>query len=258
MENMRWILLLAGIVIVLGIYIYGRLQGWLEARPDPSDARHEPGGGRDFDPLFDDPQEDEQVDAELEHLGQLIAEEAKPQHTVHTRTSPETEPPAEPEPPVEPEPPAKPAPASAPDRVISLFVLAPGGVPFRGTFLIEALEKAGLEYGDMQIFHRRERHSGSDAVLFSVANLVEPGTFDLSAMEHFTTRGLVLFLQLPGPFDAIRAFDAMVEAARSLADSLEGNVCDATRSVLTNQTIAHMREGVVDYQFRHRVAHKAS
>jgi cell division protein ZipA len=253
MENMRWILLLAGIVIVLGIYIYGRLQGWLETRPDPSAGRREPGGGREIDPLFDDPLEDEPVDVELEHLGQMFAAEEKPQDTMHTRTppvDPVVDPPAE--------PPAKPAPASEPDQVISLFVLAPGGVPFRGTFLIEALEKAGLEYGDMQIFHRRERHNGSDAVLFSVANLVEPGTFDLAAMEHFTTRGLVLFLQLPGPFDAIRAFDAMVEAARSLADSLEGNVCDATRSVLTRQTIAHMRENVVDYQFRHRVSHKAS
>ena len=258
MENMRWILLLVGIVIVLGIYIYGRLQGWLETRPDPSAGRREPGGGREIDPLFDDPQELGQVDVELEHLGQLIAEEAKPQHTTDTRPPPVAHPPAEPVMEAATERPEKPAPASEPDQVISLFVLAPGGVPFRGTFLIEALEKAGLEYGDMQIFHRRERHNGSDAVLFSVANVVEPGTFDLAAMEHFTTRGLVLFLQLPGPFDAIRAFDAMVEAARSLADSLEGNVCDATRSVLTNQTIAHMRESVVDYQFRHRVAHKAS
>jgi len=50
----------------------------------------------------------------------------------------------------------------------------------------------------------------------------------------------------------------MVEAARSLADSLGVTVCDATRSVLTNQTIGHMREDVIDYQLRQRVAKTAS
>jgi len=250
MEDIRWILLLAGIVIVLGIYIYGRLQGWLETRPDPAVTRRDPGSGSEIDPLFDAPQDTGKVEAELERIGQLIAEEAEPQHTARAQ-------PAAPQNTAPPRP-AEPAAESMPDQVISLFVLAPGGVPFRGPFLMEALEKAGLEYGDMQIFHHKERHNGSDTVVFSLANIVEPGTFDPEAMENFTTKGLVLFLQLPGPYDAIRAFDSMVEAARSLADSLEGNVCDATRSVLTNQTIAHMRESVVDYQFRHRVAHKAS
>jgi cell division protein ZipA len=91
-----------------------------------------------------------------------------------------------------------------------------------------------------------------------VANIVEPGTFDPDAMEGFSTPGLVLFLTLPGPFDAVRAFDAMVEAARSLANSLKGTVCDATRSVLTNQTIGHLREDIIDFQLRQRVARTAS
>jgi cell division protein ZipA len=88
--------------------------------------------------------------------------------------------------------------------------------------------------------------------------MVEPGTFDLSAMGSFTTSGLVLFLQLPGPTEPVQAFDRMVEAARSLADSLGGTVCDATRSMLTNQTVGHMREDVIDFQLRQRVAKTAS
>jgi cell division protein ZipA len=136
--------------------------------------------------------------------------------------------------------------------------MAPSGVPFPGSFIVEAMQNAGLEYGDMQIFHCLDRQRGGDLPLFSVANMLEPGTFDLSAMSTFTTSGMVLFLQLPGPADPVQAFDRMVEAARSLADSLGGTVCDATRSALTNQTIGHMREDVIDYQLRQRVAKTAS
>jgi cell division protein ZipA len=88
--------------------------------------------------------------------------------------------------------------------------------------------------------------------------MLEPGTFDLQAMEAFSTRGLVLFLQLPAAIDAVKAFDAMVAAARSLAGSLQGSVYDATHSVLTRQTISHLREDIIDYQLRQRVALTAS
>jgi cell division protein ZipA len=77
-------------------------------------------------------------------------------------------------------------------------------------------------------------------------------------MEGFTTEGLVLFLQIPGGVDGVHAFDAMVESARILADNLDSTVCDATRSVLTNQTISHMREEVISYQLQQRVANAAS
>jgi cell division protein ZipA len=110
----------------------------------------------------------------------------------------------------------------------------------------------------MQIFHRTDTVDGDRKTLFSAANIKEPGIFDLSAMETFTTEGIVLFLQVPGAVDAVRAFDAMVESARILADNLDSVVCDAQRSVLTNQTISHMREEVVSCQLQQRVANAAS
>ena len=249
MENVRWILLLVGVVVVLGIYFFSRLQDWWQSRSESVDRqRHEPGGGAaDFDPLFDDPGDNSYVDAELERMDRLISEDSvavQPDVTVELLAVAASEAQA-------PEP-------HDPEKVVTLFVLAPVGVPFRGAFLLDAMSKADLQFGDMQIFHCREKYEGKEQTLFSVANIMEPGTFDQEAGENFTTRGLVLFMQLPGPVDAIKAFDSMVRAARSLADSLEGSVCDASRSVLTNQTIAHLREGVVDYQVRQRVSRTAS
>jgi cell division protein ZipA len=151
----------------------------------------------------------------------------------------------------------KPAPVN-PDQVFSLFVLAPPGVPFRGQLLLGALAAARLEYGDMQIFHRHELVNGKRKTLFSVANIREPGTFDPDAMEDFTTQGLALFMQVTPGVDAVWAFEAMVAAGRSLVDSLDGSLCDATRSVLTRQAISHMREQVIICQLQQRVVKTAS
>jgi cell division protein ZipA len=243
MNTMRWVILLIGIVILAGIYVFST---WQSRRRTPHDA-HQARGRRDripVDVLFDEVPDSAAVDAEPESLGERIAEDAGASENESTSAATAA--------------PAASAPFIQPDKVVTLYVMAPGGVPFPGSFIMDAMSEARLEHGDMQIFHRQEAYNGGKRTLFSVANLVEPGTFDPDAMETFSTPGLVLFLTLPGPFDAVRAFDAMVESARSLAVSLKGTVCDATRSVLTNQTIGHMREDIIDFQLRQRIARTAS
>ena len=237
MNTMRWVILLIGLVALAGIYLFSTWQARQRSRSKEGRSRRR-SKRVPVDVLFDDVPGEEEVDTELEHLGKLIAEDAGIE--------------AEPE-----EPPASPV-FIQPDKVVTLFVLAPSGVPFPGAFIMDAMSEAKLQYGDMQIFHREEADGKGQHTLFSVANMVEPGTFDPDVMENFSTPGLVLFLTLPGPFDAVRAFDAMVEAARSLANSLKGTVCDATRSVLTNQTVGHMREDIIDFQLRQRVARNVS
>jgi cell division protein ZipA len=241
MENLRWILLLAGVVIVLAVYLFSYYQGRRQQLTPRGSARVQPvisedghaAAGMDF--TID-------MDAELTQLGQLIAAD-KPALEEMTVIEMPT---------------AKRAPLRAAERVFTLFVKAPAGVPFRGPVLLGALAAARLEYGDMQIFHRIEMVNDQEDILFSVANIREPGIFDLSAMERFTSEGVVLFMQVPGATDAVRAFDAMVESARTLADNLGSRVCDASQSQLTNQAISHMREEVISCQLQQRMANAAS
>lgn len=240
MENMRWILLLAGIGIVLGIFLLtwlpGKLKHVLQHRRLRPAARK-----RDAAPAMDGSHFDDILDDELEKLDQLVGDDV----------------PGEPSEPIYEIGATTPQKPVAADKVFSLYVLAPTGVPFRGPVLLGALADAGLEYGDMQIFHGYEEQDGQQ-LLFSLASIREPGIFDLSAMQDFTTDGLVLFIQVPGPLDALRAFEAMVAAARALANSLDARVYDATNSVLTNQTIGHMREEVIACQLQQRLAKRAS
>ena len=235
MENMRWILLLAGAGVILGILLLNWLPGKLKLVSQRRRVRPSV-RARAAVPATDEIN----VEEELEKLGQLLDDDApgeQPEPIYEIGASPK-----------------KP---TAVDRVFSLYVLAPTGVPFRGPILLGALADAGLEFGDMQIFHRYEEQDGQQ-LLFSLASIREPGIFDLSAMHDFTTDGLVLFIQVPGQTDALRAFESMVAAARALANSLDGTIYDATNSVLTNQTIGHMREEVIACQLQQRLAKRAS
>ncbi len=92
---------------------------------------------------------------------------------------------------------------SVPPEVIVINVLARNGAKFGGTDLVEAFLRNGLKFGDMNIFHRMQ--PASKEVQFSVASAVEPGTFDLSAMEVFKTPGVSFFMRMPGPGAAARS-----------------------------------------------------
>ena len=90
-------------------------------------------------------------------------------------------------------------------ELLVLNVLAPTGTVYQGRSLVEAMQSQGLKYGDMNIFHRIDQQSKSK--LFSVANALEPGTFDLSDLENVKSSGVTFFMQLPSPNDPSVIFD---------------------------------------------------
>jgi cell division protein ZipA len=135
-----------------------------------------------------------------------------------------------------------------PSEVLILYVLLPEGQEINGAMLLPSLLTLGFKYGEMNIFHRHHDNAGSGGVLFSLANMFNPGTFDLEEMDKLQTRGLSLFMTLPGPGEALQSFNLMHNAARKLADEFGGQVLDNTRSVLTVQTTRHYVEKIREFQ----------
>lgn len=142
----------------------------------------------------------------------------------------------------------------APDEVHIINVMAKKGQMFAGSELLDALVSEGLRFGDMDIFHRHEQADGRGKILFSVANIVVPGTFELGAMEDFETPGVTMFLSLPIAGDSIAAYNLMADAAQALASQLDGELKDENRSVMTRQTIEHSRQRVIEYERKRRLA----
>lgn len=135
-------------------------------------------------------------------------------------------------------------------ELIVLNVMTQPDQPFKGSDLLQILLACDVRYGKMNIFHRYENADGTGPVQFSIANLVEPGTFDLDEIDDFTTPGLLFFMNLPGPKNSVKAFDAMLETARCVVKNLGGELKDQTQSVATKQTLEHYKQRIRDFERR--------
>ncbi|QFY43999.1 cell division protein ZipA [Candidatus Methylospira mobilis] len=124
--------------------------------------------------------------------------------------------------------------------LIQLSVVAGDDAYFNGEALRDALVDQGLIYGDMGIYHRYDREYRE--VLFSVASLVEPGTFPVEHMETFECPGVVLFFQPPRVKDPLAIFEDLLDTCHRLAQQLGGEEWDERREVLTLKKIEQMRE----------------
>lgn len=128
------------------------------------------------------------------------------------------------------------------EKIITLFISARAGEMFQGSDLLVACEKVGLVLGDMNIFHRFSDREGDVRPVFSVANILKPGSFDINGMADSETPGLTVFMALPGPLPALDAWDIMLPITERLSELLDGMVLDAQRNALGRQRIAYLRD----------------
>jgi len=123
-------------------------------------------------------------------------------------------------------------------------------VPRDGEFTMErvvlALHEAGLKQGKYNIFHFFQEPLSEEA-LFSVANLREPGVFDLINLKQEKVPGLSFFLMFPGPADPLGRFDRMVETARWIAEQLDADLLDERGSSWSVQRERYLREEIAEY-----------
>jgi cell division protein ZipA len=134
-------------------------------------------------------------------------------------------------------------PASDPQMVI-VHLLAERGRTIAGAALRDALLEAGFRYGEMKIFHYQSAGIGDEQgeLLFSVANAVNPGSFELREMDSLATPGVTLFLNLTEVADPLGAYDTLIGVVDQLAEALALQVYDESRSSMTRQTIDHCRQ----------------
>ncbi|MBB3060812.1 cell division protein ZipA [Microbulbifer rhizosphaerae] len=140
------------------------------------------------------------------------------------------------------------------EEVLIINIMAQEGDLFEGNDLLRVLLAAGMRFGDMNIFHYHAGGGADGPVIFSLANMVVPGTFDLTQMEEFISPGVSLFLALPIEGEAIKAFEILLSTSRQIAEQLGGELKDENRSVFTAQTAEHYRQRVMEYQRRKALA----
>ena len=135
-------------------------------------------------------------------------------------------------------------------EVLVLNVTAKKGRLIMGERLLSLMQGLELEYGERKIFSKRTDDAERSRNLFNVANMLQPGTFDLNNMENFATVGVTLFLALPSPISNFEAFEEMLQTAQDLVRSIDGELRDDQRNMMTGQTIEHYRQRVRDFELR--------
>ena len=137
--------------------------------------------------------------------------------------------------------------ATGQQKIVTLRVVARDKGAFPGDDLILSLRGIGLQHGRFGIFHRYEGTADGD-VVFSVASLVEPGSFDLENIKEQQIPGISMFMVLPGPIDGAEAFDMMTSTARALSQSLNAELLDESGSTLSIQRERYLREEIIQFQ----------
>lgn len=139
-------------------------------------------------------------------------------------------------------------------EVIVVSVVMLEGQMMSGAALLPSLLTLGMKFGDMDIFHRHEDNAGNGKVTFSLANMMNPGTFNLDEIESFATQGISMFMTLPNAGDPFEVFQQMIGAAKQLALEFQGQVLDDKRSVMTKQTEQHYIGKIREFERKSRIA----
>jgi cell division protein ZipA len=262
MSELRWILIGFGIVLLAAIYLWGRRgnravasgdEALLRVRPEPSVHSGEATLIRAVDEPVAPPAPElvpPEAPPPVEHssLGETWRGRLEP-----TFADAPTE-----ELPVHPAPSAATA-AAAPTlssseapqsrrverRKILSLRLAISPQRLEGAKLLEALLAESLQHGKYGIFHRL--HSDG-TIVFSVASMVEPGSFDLEKISETLYPGVTMFTQLPGPVPGMHALNELVACARRLQANLGGTLQDERGVPLTVHRIERMRQEVREFE----------
>lgn len=113
---------------------------------------------------------------------------------------------------------------------LMLYVVAADGFTFAGEKLAKILDELGFIFGDKYIYHRHSDLSINSPVLFSLANIEQPGTFPYS-MQDFFTVGVALFIQFPSEGNDLANLRMMIRAAKCIAEELQGFVLTREQSI---------------------------
>lgn len=270
MSELRWILIGFGALLLLGIFLWGRRsRGQAAVEKHEAQTRLDPGIETVSVPVLsqdDLPRTEHPVGNrwQEDEWTSTVADLPEIRAGIHPDAALVFEAPLEPReeevlpPLVEPvvaaaeakEPSASAASAEPPKKqpekrkIVALRLTAPLTDRYAGTRLRTAFDATGLSHGKYGIFHRLH----GDRSVFSVASMVEPGSFDLATMADTQFSGVTLFALLPGPVAGSQAYDQLIDCARHLERALGGELQDERGTPLTAQRVAALRDDVLDFE----------
>lgn len=126
--------------------------------------------------------------------------------------------------------------------LLILGVFARPGQQFASYDLLQAISSAGMQFGEMKIFHYYLPTLTGKYTLFSLASATEPGYFDMDRIGDFACRGLTLFMDPRSVPDPEQAFELMLKTAEQLTDDLDGEMFAWPKQAWNDITLKQYRQ----------------
>lgn len=237
-STFRWVLVIAGIAIVAGIFLFGNPDR--KRKPRASRKRVHAQRVRREPALNSDQLDTQEIDDNGDIMQTELDIGLSSEDGLDTGSSSENR--------IEPKldnKPRKPAPP-APDKIVTLFLKARDNHVITGIELLDSSLKSGLVFGNHDIFHRINEEDVEP--VFSMANLTRPGSFDKTAWNTMEIRGVTMFMTLPGPRNALDAWDSMLATSRRLAELLHSDLLDDQHEVFTRLRSLQIKEDLREYE----------
>ena len=125
--------------------------------------------------------------------------------------------------------------ADLPSQLI-MFIAAEHA-EFAGTEVLSALDNAGLQFGEMNVYHRMILTETGEQSLFYVANGIKPWTLVPDEVAETSTPGLSLILNLPSPINNREAIHDFVKTAERLNHQLDGVIKNQNQEVISEEEL---------------------
>jgi len=225
-ESLRWILLAAGIVFVLVIYFLGRNRRQRKrSMNDELDDDLPAFSARSLDDVDEGVGQvrviaSADLQSEDDDVASLnVSADVEQQKTAQNATE-----------------------KNKLNDIIVLYILPKPDAVLAGAQINSSAQAMGLRFGEMNIFHYMD---GSRSV-FSLANMLEPGSFDADTIHDLKTTGLTVFMQIHAG-DPLDDLTEMLQRSYQLAGLLDARLCNHKREPLTEQDAENYRTQVSDF-----------
>jgi len=219
MEDIRWILLISGVILIAGIILYESYLKSFFQSSNTNNNKIEPTFAQDQSPFVSDEIIDKQNLSNKENINIEIQQE---KHTIAVEA----------------------------EYIVTIRMVAIDDCEYSGKEIVDTLKESGMIHEEPGIFNY---YYGSNKIkVFSAANLHEPGIFDMNQLENLKVKGISFFMSLPLKTNEINAFDEMMSVLKKIKSSLKGELLDDNGSSLSIQRERYIREEVIEYSLKNQ------
>ncbi|OYY44967.1 MAG: hypothetical protein B7Y56_07570 [Gallionellales bacterium 35-53-114] len=132
------------------------------------------------------------------------------------------------------------------DQMIGINLLPNGGITLGANEVAQVTQSLGMGLQADGAFHLLDARGYT---LFSLCN-IESTPFQHHTFNHMRVKGLTLLLDVPRVEQPVQRFDDMIVLARRLAQSLGATVVDDLQVILSDVSLAQIREQIIAIECR--------